>query len=426
MDLPIFAEPSGDALNSYWLWPQDMALAAKLGFTGYRFSVEWARIEPAPGCFSIAERNRYRAMIDYCGELGLEPVVTLHHITHPAWFTRNGGWTAADAVDRFAAYVAFVAPAMQGVRWVTTINEPNILATLGPASRILTVEDPAAVHRSMSATKSGSGGGVVGAATLSEPADEVVAALTRAHIAAKAVLEDSTSAAVGWTVAAQAFEVVPGFEAAWDHYSRIWEDRFLEISRDDDWVGIQSYTAQGVGPDGPAGARPGAETTQQGWEFRPDAVGIAVRHAASVASGVPIIVTENGVATSDDTRRIAYIDGALQALHGAIDDGIDVRGYFHWSSSITSSGPTATPRHLGSSPSTVQPLSAPPSPAPGTLARWLARRVEDVLEIGNHHGCEHGYPGVRRDWSGNAHLCPLLGSGRARQSARPLPTRRDS
>jgi beta-glucosidase len=136
---------------------------------------------------------------------------------------------------------------------------------------------------------------------------------------------------VGWTVAAQAFEMVPGFEAAWNHHSRIWEDRFLEISEDDDWVGVQSYTAQGVGPDGPAGARPGAETTQQGWEFRPDAVGIAVRHAASVASGVPVIVTENGVATSDDTRRIAYIDGALQALHGAIDDGIDVRGYFHWS-----------------------------------------------------------------------------------------------
>jgi len=219
MDLPIFAEPSGDALNSYWLWPQDMALAAKLGFTGYRFSVEWARIEPVPGCFSIAERNRYRAMIDYCRELGLEPVVTLHHITHPAWFTRNGGWTAADAVDRFAAYVAFVAPAMQGVRWVTTINEPNILATLGPASRVLTAQDPAALYRSMSATKAGSGGGVLGAATLSEPADEVVAALTRAHIAAKAVLKDSTSDAVGWTVAAQAFEMVPGFEAAWNHHS---------------------------------------------------------------------------------------------------------------------------------------------------------------------------------------------------------------
>jgi beta-glucosidase len=73
---------------------------------------------------------------------------------------------------------------MQGVRWVTTINEPNILATLGPASRILTVQDPAAVYRSMSATKSGSGGGVVGAATLSEPADDIVAALTKAHIAA--------------------------------------------------------------------------------------------------------------------------------------------------------------------------------------------------------------------------------------------------
>ena len=120
LDGSEFVEPSGDALNSYHLWPQDVALAAELGFTAYRFGVEWARIEPARGCFSLAERERYRQMVQACRRHGLEPVVTLHHMTHPAWFARAGGWTSPDAVDRFAAYVEFVAPALADARWITT------------------------------------------------------------------------------------------------------------------------------------------------------------------------------------------------------------------------------------------------------------------------------------------------------------------
>jgi beta-glucosidase len=68
-----------------------------------------------------------------------------------------------------------------------------------------------------------------------------------------------------------------------------------------------------------------------GWEFRPDALGIALRHTATVVPEVPIIVTENGLPTADDTRRVAFIDGAVESLHAAVADGIDVRGYFHWS-----------------------------------------------------------------------------------------------
>jgi beta-glucosidase len=327
LGVPVFAEPSGDALNSYHLWRDDMRLAADLGFTGYRFGIEWARIEPAPGRYSDAELGRYRTMVEHCRGLGLEPVVTLHHITHPAWFTAAGGWIADGAADRFSAYVDFVAPALTGVSWVTTINEPNYLATLGGLGQFLRTEDPAALYRSMARDPRG----VLGATTLAEPDDTVVVeALIAAHRAARDTPHQRCDAAVGWTIATQAFRPAPGGEATCARYREAWEDRFLRVARDDDWLGVQSYTSQRIGPDGPAPPPPDAELTQLGWAFRPDALGIAVRHAASIAPHTPIIVTENGIPTADDTRRVAFIDEALDALHVAIGDGVDVRGYFHW------------------------------------------------------------------------------------------------
>jgi beta-glucosidase len=77
---------------------------------------------------------------------------------------------------------------------------------------------------------------------------------------------------------------------------------------------------------------PAAENnTLMGWAYRPDALGIALRHTRDVVGEVPILVTENGIATSDDVRRIAYTRAALNHLRDAIDDGVDVRGYTHWS-----------------------------------------------------------------------------------------------
>lgn len=330
LGLPVFVEPSGDALDSYHRWPTDVELAADLGFNAYRLSIEWARIEPARDRFSRAERGHYAAMIAACREHGLEPVVTLHHITHPAWFARDGSWTAPDAAARFAEYVEFVSPILSDVRYVTTINEPNILATLGDLGALLRAQDPAAEYAAIAARRPFGQDGVLGAATLPEPDDAIVTTLIEAHRAAREVLHARTGARVGWTVAMQAFEPQCGGEDAWAAHTRTWEDRFLEASREDDWLGVQSYTSQLVGPDGPLGAPPGARTTQLGWAFRPDAVGIALRRAAEVVLDVPLIVTENGVATDDDAERIDYIDGALDAVASVLADGVDVRGYFHW------------------------------------------------------------------------------------------------
>src|SRR5512132_485032 len=102
------------------------------------------------------------------------------------------------------------------------------------------------------------------------PDEQLTDALIRAHDAARTVLRDRSSAAAGWTVAMEGFEQVEGAEAAWEHYSWLWHDRFLEVARDDDWVGIQTYTAATVGPNGPEPPADGAELTQLGWEFRPD------------------------------------------------------------------------------------------------------------------------------------------------------------
>ena len=99
------AEPSGDAADSFHRWGEDLDLVAELGFNAYRFSIEWARIEPAPGELSYAALAHYRAMIDGALERGIEPVVTLHHFTEPRWVTDAGSWADAGSVDRFVGYV---------------------------------------------------------------------------------------------------------------------------------------------------------------------------------------------------------------------------------------------------------------------------------------------------------------------------------
>ena len=107
--------------------------------------------------------------------------------------------------------------------------------------------------------------------------------------------------------------------------------RLLEGSRGDDFVGVQAYSSQEVDANGlvPHPAHP--DNTLVGTAYRPDALAMAVRHAWDITGGVPVLITENGIATADDGQRIRYTAEALQGLTNAMADGIDVRGYLHWS-----------------------------------------------------------------------------------------------
>jgi beta-glucosidase len=311
-----FPDRSGDATDSLHRYGEDMRLLAGVGLNAYRFGFEWARIQPEEDMFSHAMLDHYRRMVDTAFELGIQPVVTLHHFTSPRWFARDGGWESPRAVERFRRYVEYVTPALEGVEWVCTINEPNMMALFNVLAKQYNPEakQPDAGHP-----------------VPPMPDLRIGEIFADAHRAARDALHERTSAKVGWTVAQQAFEPTPGNEDVFKRVHHQWEGFYLNVSREDDFVGVQSYTSQTVGPDGPNPHPRSADNTITGWAYRPDALGISLRRAWDEGGGVPLLVTENGIATTDDTRRVAYTTEALRHLKSAISDGIDIRGYLHWS-----------------------------------------------------------------------------------------------
>src|SRR5438477_1459484 len=100
----MYKEPSGDACDHYHLYEQDINMLADLGFNAYRFSIEWARIEPEKGYFSRAELDHYRRMLEACHRRGLTPLVTYSHFTLPRWFALQGAWENPESADLFARY----------------------------------------------------------------------------------------------------------------------------------------------------------------------------------------------------------------------------------------------------------------------------------------------------------------------------------
>ncbi|MBI3543629.1 MAG: glycoside hydrolase family 1 protein, partial [Deltaproteobacteria bacterium] len=119
---------SGKATDHWKRFHEDLKLAADLGLNSYRFSVEWSRLEPSDGTWDESPLDWYEALVGECEKLGLLPMRTLHHFTSPKWFADRGGFTAADAPDRFAEYATRVV-ARLGARvplWCT-LNEPMVL-----------------------------------------------------------------------------------------------------------------------------------------------------------------------------------------------------------------------------------------------------------------------------------------------------------
>jgi beta-glucosidase len=303
-------ESSGDACDQLNRYRDDIAMLARLGFGAYRFSLEWSRIEPERGEWSLASLDHYRRVCACCHEHGLVPMVTFHHFTSPRWLAEAGGWADHGAVDLFARYCERAAAHIGDlIGWACTINEPNVVALMGfltgvfpPGSR-----DPA----------------------LRRGVNQV---LIDAHGKATAAIRSGPgSAPVGLTLSMSDYQAVDGGEATVERIRRSMEDVFLEAVRGDDFMGVQCYSRTRVGPAGALGPERGAEMTQMGYEFWPEVLEATLRRASEATGGIPLLVTENGIATEDDDRRIAYVRRALSGVRSCLDDGIDVRGYTYWS-----------------------------------------------------------------------------------------------
>ncbi len=328
----IFAEPSGDAIDHYHRYRDDIALLAGLGFNSYRFSVEWARVEPEEGCFSAAILDHYRRMLETCHAYGLKPVLTLHHFTSPRWLISSGGWTNEGTAEKFARYCARTTRHLGDlIDSVCTLNEVNIPMMFG---RMFRPDQERSRGPEAYAKAAAQAFGVSPEAfspflfaSSEQGRDVILAAHAQAVAAIKAERSDLP---VGLTLALQDMQAVDGGEATRDAYRRDIQGVFLEAVRGDDFVGVQTYSRSRIGPEGPLGPEEGVELTQMGYEFWPEALEATLRYTAQVAS-VPMIVTENGIGTPDDARRLAYYQRALKGVLSCLEDGLDVRGYFAWS-----------------------------------------------------------------------------------------------
>lgn len=321
---------SGEACRHYELFAGDFELAAALGHNAHRFSIEWSRVEPTPGQWNDDALDHYSLVVETARQKGLEPVVTLHHFTNPAWFATRGGWTRADSPALFARYVERVAARLSGsVRYWVTVNEPTVYAKHAYVAGDWPPCERDAWPR----------------------AARVVRNLCRAHVAAYPVLHRARhDAMVGFAHSAP--YVVPcrpdsiaDRVAAWLRDAALNRACFALLGRRPrevlDFIGVNYYARQVVRwtPAPGAGLLFGAECTadhhggrrlfsEVGWEVFAPGLHQVLRQLDRL--GVPLMVTENGIATADEALRTAYLQSHVAAVAAALDDGVPVIGYLYW------------------------------------------------------------------------------------------------
>src|SRR2546423_7975013 len=279
-------ESSGDACDVYPRYRDDIVLMAGIGLNALRFGIEWARIEPEEGEFSRAALDHYRRVLLSCREHGLAAVATFHHFPLPRWLQAKGGFLFDGFPALFARYCRRSAAALGDlIAYACTINEPE---GLGRGSFGLGINPP------------GRKGDINGMW-------RVAGNVLEAHRRGAAAIRAEAHVPTGITLALPDLQyedgATPG-EHPVELNARV-SDRFFELARDDDFIGVQTYTRNRFGPEGPRGPRvewgkglpaETMETTQLGQEVYPQALGNTIRRAWQRTGGTPLPGTESGVA----------------------------------------------------------------------------------------------------------------------------------
>jgi beta-glucosidase len=335
---------SGLACDQFNRFDQDFALFSQLGQNAHRLSLEWSRIEPRPGEISQVAIAHYRRVLESARVHGLEPIVTLHHFSNPIWLAEQGGWTRREVVGRFARYARLMVHAYRDlVRYWVTLNEPGVYSGQGwivgvwPPNRVndfrgatLVLRNMALAHgRAYHAMKAEDPDAQIGVShhwRLFDPADPTRRgdrwlAWIRTYLMNRA-----------FPIAIRSGRLIPplgsGRRTAW-------------LADTEDWVGINYYTRQQDSFDLRAYRLgfsreqfPEVERNQLGWEIYQQGLERVLLEAAPPGSGRQVMVTENGIPEPDgqDERRPRYLIQHLEACHRALQAGVDLRGYIHWTS----------------------------------------------------------------------------------------------
>jgi beta-glucosidase len=319
-------DSSAVANDHYHRYREDFALLRELNQNAHRLSIEWSRIEPSPGEFDAQQIRHYRDVLGELREQGIEPMVTLHHFTSPIWFASKGGWSAKDSAHAFLPFVHRIVDQLGDlVRLWCTINEPNLYA----ANAWITGEFPpgrkgdlAAMYR---VTSNMHKAHELAYHAIKRRWPESLVGLSHHKLL---FLPASTKrrdrlAAKASQVALDRWPIAPGMLR-----------RVVEATSD--YIGIAHYWGQMCAFDarrpGDQFIRrfnvPGRPVTDMGLSTDPAWMRVVLNELGKL--GKPVYITENGLATDDDEWRGRFITETLSNVLLAIGDGVDVRGYFHW------------------------------------------------------------------------------------------------
>lgn len=359
-----YEEPSLDAVDHYNRYEEDIQYMAEAGLNTYRFSIEWARIQPEPGLWVEEEVNHYKKVLECCHKNGVTPMVTMHHFSSPKWLISEGGWENPEVVNKFAAYCKRLVEELGDLmEYVCTINEANMRLQLASlikdmmkrmmANAPKTVDSdsgsdvkskesnvqfgvnlmPENIKLGMLETAEAFG---INDPTkvhtfISQCTKEGDLLVMKAHEAARDTMKEACPhLKIGLTLSLHDMQPYPGGES---YAEKEWDEEFLHYLpyfENDDFLGVQCYTRKRFDENGVTEPTEGERRTQMGYEDYPNSIANVVRTVAKDFKG-DLIVTENGIATQDDNRRVEFIREAIEGIQSCIEDGLPVKGYMYWS-----------------------------------------------------------------------------------------------
>lgn len=290
------APKAGLATNHRELYQQDFDLLTKLNQNAYRFSIEWARIEPEEGQFDFEAVKFYRNLLDELRNRGVTPFVTMWHFTLPLWFYKKGGFLNKKASEYFVRYGRFLWEQLgQGTEYWISMNEPMVYA----GKSYLKGKWPPFKKNIFN-----------------------VSQLTKTLISSHLTLCDIKRREFPHLKLGLAQNNVYYERSPFKKYFR--NSYFLnQVSPTLDFIGLNYYYPQ-LWP-----RNPGKNVSDMGWEIYPEGIYHVLKDLKPYHC--PIYITENGLADAADSRRAKFIKDHLSWAHRAMQEGVALRGYFHWS-----------------------------------------------------------------------------------------------
>lgn len=306
---------SGNGIEHYKRYKEDFNLIEELNLNSFRFSIEWSRIEPQEGQWDISALKHYRDYIKELNKRNIEPFINLWHFSLPIWFADLGGFENTANLKYWNRFVELVSnELLKDIKYVITINEPNVYASFG----YLIGEHPPGKHNPLLFSK-------------------VYWNLTKAHRQAYDIIKSKhphiqigIATQLANIQAKRPHNLFDNIATQWMRY--FWNWWFiLRTRKQQDFIGFNYYFTDYYKFENVAKAvDPKVPLSDLGWYMEPEGLYPLLLRIWSRYKK-PIIITENGLADGDDSYRRWWIEESIIAMERAISEGVDLRGYFHWS-----------------------------------------------------------------------------------------------